>query len=324
MSPRTLLRPLCALTLAAGVTMATAQTFPSRFVSMVVPFAAGGSAEVVGRIVANEMTKLLGQNVVVELRPGAGGNVGAEYVARNSKPDGYTMLLGSLSLATNVSLMKLGFDPRKDLVAVAGICTLPNLLVVAADNPVKSVKELIAAARQKPGDLTFGSSGPGTSSHLAGELLQVVSGVAFTHVPYKGSGAVYPDLIGGRVTMLFDLAGSATAQIQGGRVRAIATTGARRSSALPDVPTVAESGYAGFEFGAWLGLFVPTGTPREALARLEESVLKAIQMPAVRDRLTQISADPIPAAAAAFGKFFADDVERYARLVREGKLKPLN
>jgi tripartite-type tricarboxylate transporter receptor subunit TctC len=228
----------------AGVSSrADAQSFPTRPVSMVVPYAAGGSADVVGRLVAAEMAKVLGQNVIIDMRPGAGGNIGADLVARSARADGYTMLLGSLSLSTNPSLMKLSFDPRKDLVAVAGLANLPNLMVTGVDSPYKSIKEVIAAARQQPGKLSFGSSGPGTSSHLAGELLKIAADIDMIHVPYKGSGAVYPDLMSGRVNFLFDLAGSAVGQVQGGKVRALATTSSRRSAALPDVPTIAESGF---------------------------------------------------------------------------------
>ena len=310
--------------LAIGAAGALAQNFPTRPISMIVPYAAGGSADVVGRLVAAEMSKTLGHNVVMELRPGAGGNIGAELVARTARADGYTILLASLSLSSNVSLMKLNFDPRKDLVAVAGIATLPNLMVTSADGPIRSFKDAIAAARRKPGELTFGSSGPGTSSHLTGELLKAAAGIDLTHVPYKGSGAVYPDLIAGRVNFLFDLAGSAVGFIQGGKVRALATTSSRRSAALPDVPTIAESGFPGFEFGAYLALFAPAATPKEAIAILEDAVARAIRAPAVKERLTLIAAEPVPVSAAGFQKYFNDDIERFARLVREGKLQPLH
>ena len=314
---------LLALALAVMTTGAFAQRFPTRPITMIVPYAAGGSADVVARPFAAEMAKLLGENVVVELRPGAGGNIGAEYVARSARGDGYTILMASLSLATNVSLMKLNFDPRKDLAPVGGITTFPNVLVVSAKDPAKSLQDIIARGKEQPGKLTYGSSGPGTSSHLAGELLSVAAGVELTHVPYKGSGAVYPDLIAARVTMLFDLAGSASGHIAGGQVKPLAMTGARRAASLPDVPTFAESGFPGFQFGAWLGLFAPNETPKEILARLEEATVKTAQAPEMRQRLATMGGEPIPTAAADFWKFFNDDVERYARLVREGKVKPI-
>ena len=317
------MKRLVAMLLAAYATGAIGQAFPTRPVTLIVPYAAGGSADVVARPVAAEMSKALGENVVVELRPGAGGNIGAEYVARSARADGYTILMASLSLATNVSLMKLSFDPRKDLTGIGGITTFPNVLLVSNQDPARNLQDIVARARKEPGKITYGSSGPGTSSHLAGELLSAAANIELTHVPYKGSGAVYPDLIARRVTMLFDLAGSASGHIKGGQVKPLAMTGARRAGALPDVPTFVESGFPGFEFGAWLGLFAPNETPKEAVARLEQALLKSIETPEMKTRLASLGGEPIPARAAEFWKFFNDDVERYARLVREGKVKPI-
>ncbi len=313
----------CATACAVTAISAWAQPFPNRPVSIVVPFAPGGTAELAGRMMAQEMQTLLGASVVVDLKPGAGGNIGAEFVARQSRPDGYTLLLGSSSLASNMSLMKLAFDPLKDLVAVAGIGMVPNILVVGPDFSGKTALEAITLAKAKPGGLTFGSSGPGTSSHLSGELFKSVIGADIVHVPYKGSGAVYPDLIAGRVDLLFDLQGSALAQIKGGRVRALATTAARRSSALPEVPTVAELGYPGYENGAWLGLMAPVGTPKEVLARLEDAAEKALRSAGAVQRLEQMAAEPIPVRGAEFGRYIQSDAQRWEKLVKEGKLKPL-
>ena len=316
--------PLLFLSAAFSLPLAAlaAESFPTRPVTMVVPYAPGGSADVVGRLVAAEMSKVLGENVVIEMRPGAGGNIGAELVARSARPDGYTILLGSLSLSSNPSLMKLKFDPRKDLVAVAGLATLPNLMVTAVSSPYKTFQDAIGAARESPGKLTYGSSGLGTSSHLTGELLNAAAGIEFLHVPYKGSGAVYPDLMARRVDFLFDLAGSSAGYVQSGKVRALATTAPRRSAALPDVPTIAET-FPGFAFGAYLALFAPAGTPKEAIARLEEAAAKALQAPLVKERLAQMAAEPVPVSSSGFQKYFENDLERFARLVREGKLKPL-
>ncbi|HJY77499.1 MAG TPA: tripartite tricarboxylate transporter substrate binding protein [Burkholderiales bacterium] len=317
------MRQLVAVLAAVFAASAFGQAFPTRPITMIVPYAAGGSADVVARPVAAEMGKVLGENVVVELRPGAGGNIGAEHVARSARADGYTILLASLSLATNVSLMKLSFDPRKDLAAIGGITTFPNVLLVSSQDPAKSLQDIVSRAREEPGKLTYGSSGPGTSSHLAGELLSVAAGIQLVHVPYKGSGAVYPDLIARRVTLLFDLAGSASGHIKGGQVKALAMTGKRRASALPDIPTFVESGFPDFEFGAWLGLFAPSKTPKEIVGRLEEAMLRTIETPEMKNRLSQLGGEPIPARATEFWKFFNDDVERYARLVRDGKVKPI-
>jgi tripartite-type tricarboxylate transporter receptor subunit TctC len=317
------MRQFVAVLAAVFAASAFGQAFPTRPITLIVPYAAGGSADVVARPLAAEMGKILGENVVVELRPGAGGNIGAEYVARSARADGYTILMASLSLATNVSLMKLSFDPRKDLAAIGGITTFPNVLLVSSQDPARSLQDIVSRARTDPGKLTYGSSGPGTSSHLAGELLSVAAGIQLVHVPYKGSGAVYPDLIARRVTMLFDLAGSASGHIKGGQVKPLAMTGKRRANALPDVPTFAESGFPGFEFGAWLGLFAPNETPKGIVGRLEEAMLRGIEIPEMKNRLSQLGGEPIPAKAAEFWKFFNDDVARYERLVREGKVKPI-
>jgi tripartite-type tricarboxylate transporter receptor subunit TctC len=319
-SRRNLLASLVGLAL-LGSSAAHAQEWPSKPVTFIVPFAPGGTAEIVGRTLANEMQKTLGVTTVVELKPGAGGNIGAEYVARLSKPDGYTVLLGSSSLASNASLMRLNFDPMKDLAPVAGIGIVPNILVVSAQAPYRNVKELIAAAKAEPGKLTFGSSGPGTSSHLSGELFKATTQTEITHVPYKGSGQVYPDLISGRVTMLFDLQGSAMSNIKGGLVKPLATTASRRSKSLPDVPTVAESGFPGYENGSWLGFMVPAGTPPDVIAKLEAATAKALQSEAVKQRLEQIGSEPIPVASNEFGKYVRNDAARWEKMVKEGRLQ---
>jgi tripartite-type tricarboxylate transporter receptor subunit TctC len=303
--------------------LAQAQDFPARPVQMIIPYAAGGSADVLGRVIANEMSKILGHSVVPELRPGAGGNLGAEQVAKNSRADGYTFLFASMSLATSVSLAKLNFDPRRDLVPVAGGFTIPSLMVIAADSPYKTLPELVQAAKQKKVQISFGSSGNATGSHLVGELFKAAAGIDMLHVPYKGSGAVYPDLIAGRITILTDVMGSAIGMVQGGKVRALAITSLRRSKSLPNVPTIAEQGYPGFEFGTWFGFFAPTGTPPEALKRLEHAALASLATDAVRERLDAVGAQPLPGPAAAFGKWYLQDVERWGSLVRDGRVQPL-
>lgn len=300
-----------------------AQSFPSRPLTMVVPYAPGGSADVLGRVLAQKMGENLGKNVIVELRPGASGNLGAEQVAKTVRPDGYTFLFASISLATSVSLTKLNFDPRKDLAPVAGVAAIPSLMVVSAEAPFRSVNDVIAAAKARPGEITFGSAGNGTGSHLAGEFLGALAGVNFTHVPYKGSGAVYPDLIAQRVTMAFDVMGSSSVQVKGGKVKALAITSAQRSKAYPDVPTIAELGFPGYEFDTWFGFFAPAATPVDAVSRLERAVLYALQTDAVKERLAFASAEPIAASRVEFGKYFNANVERWAQLVREGKIAPL-
>jgi tripartite-type tricarboxylate transporter receptor subunit TctC len=301
---------------------AAAQGYPTRPVTMIVPYAAGGTAEVLGRPLAQEMSAALGRNVIVELRPGAGGNVGAEYVARVARPDGYTFLFAASSLATSVSLMKLAFDPRKDLAPVAGVAAIPNLVVTSAESPYKSLADVIKAARARPGELTFGSSGPGTGSHLAGELFKDMAGIQLLHVPYKGSGAVYPDLVAQRITLLFDVMGSAIGQVQGGRVRALATTSRQRAQALPDVPTVAEQGFPGFRTVTWNGLVAPAGTPPEVIDRVARELGAACKDAGFAERLTKIGVDPVCSSPAEFGQAVRQDLELWKDAVRAAGVKP--
>ena len=311
-----------ACAIAAFAAVAQAQSFPSRPITMIVPFAAGGTSDVIARMFARKMTETLGQPVVVEIRPGAGGNIGAEYLAKQARPDGYTIMFATLGLATNAAMMKLNFDVKQDLAPIAGIMAFPTLLVVSPDGPHKSVADLIAAGR-KGDQLTFGSSGPGTASHLSGEMFRLTAGIPMTHVPYKGSGAVYPDLISGRVTMLFEIAGAAIGRIKGGNVRPLAVTAPRRISALPDVPTMAEAGLGDFELTSWSAYVTRAGTPPEAIAVLERAVLQALRSAEVEKWMEQVSAIPVPASHAEFTRYYLSEVDRWQRLVKEGKIKPL-
>ncbi len=320
---RRFLGGLAAASLAASGAV-RASDFPQRPITLVLPYAPGGSADVLGRVLALEMQLDLGQNVVIDFKPGAGGNIGAEWVARQAPGDGYSLLFAASSLASSVSLNKLNFDPRKDLRPVAGLAAIPSLMVVSADSPFRTVADVLKAARDKPGAVTYGSSGLGTGSHLAGELFAAQAGVTLTHVPYRGSGAVYPDLIAQRIDLLFDVAGSSAGQVKGGRVRALATTAASRSPAFPEVPTLAESGLPGYEFETWFGLFVPSAVPDAVRARLERAALAALKSKAFNEQLLKSAAVPVPASSAAFTRYFEQDVERWARMVREGKLAPVN
>ena len=295
-------------------------SYPARPITLIVPFAPGGTAELVGRIIAQGMQQNMGESVIVDLKPGAGGNIGAEYVAR-SKPDGYTLLLGSGSLASNAGLMKLNFDPRKDLVGVLGIGIIPNVMLVGSHSQFRNLKELIAYAKTNPDQLTFGSSGLGTSSHLSGELFKNTAGVDIRHVPYKGSGLVYPDLISLRVDVLFDLEGSAIANIHGGMVRPLAVTSAKRSHLLPDVPTIAELGYPGYENGSWIGIMVPAGTPKEVMEKIEKAGLKALKDETVIQKLSQIGSQSIPASQVDFSKYYLKEIHRWEKMVEDGKLE---
>ncbi len=317
-------RLVFALALPVLLAAAPVAAFPDRPVTLVVPYAPGGSADVVARVMAPEMAAALGHPVIVELRPGAGGHIGAAHVARAAPADGHTILLGSLSLATGPALQTLNFDPVRDLVPMGGIGAVPNLLVVSPESPHRSLADLLAAARARPGGISYGSSGPGTGSHLAGELLAAAAGVELLHVPFRGSGAVYPDLIAQRISMLLDGAGSAAGQVQAGAVRAIGVTSARRAESLPQVPTVAEQGLPGFEFSIWLGFFVRSGTPAPALAALEAAHRKALATPAVQARLRQSATEAIPTDAAGFAAYYRADVARWAEMVARGRLQRLD
>jgi tripartite-type tricarboxylate transporter receptor subunit TctC len=319
---RRFLGGLAAASLAASGA-ARASEFPQRPVTMILPYAPGGSADVLGRQQAHEMQLDLGQNVIIDFKPGAGGNIGAEWVARQAAGDGYSVLFAASSLASSVSLNKLNFDPRKDLRPVAGLAAIPSLMVVSADSPFRSVADVLKAARENPGAITYGSSGLGTGSHLAGELFAAQAGVTLTHVPYRGSGAVYPDLIGQRINVLFDVAGSSAGQVKGGRVRALATTAANRSPMFPDVPTLSESGLPGYEFETWFGLFVPSAVPEPVRARIERAALAALKSKSFNEQLLKSAAVPVPASSAAFTRYFEQDVERWAKMVREGRLAPV-
>jgi len=298
--------------------------YPAQSLTMVVPYAAGGSADVLGRVIALEMSKILKQSVIVELRPGAGGNIGAEYVAKSAKPDGYTFLFASVSLATSPSLSRLNFNPTKDLTAVAGVASIPSLMLISTNSQYKNLKDFISAVKSNKVQVTFGSSGNNTGSHLVGELFKSAAGIEMVHVPYKGSGAVYPDLMAGRITVLFDVMGSSFAQVKSGQVRALATTSLNRSKLLPEIPTIAEQGYPGFEFGTWFGFFVSAKTAPDIRQKLEFAILQSLKTDVVRERLDTIGATPLPGPAADFQKWYLGDVARWERLVKEGKLQQLD
>jgi tripartite-type tricarboxylate transporter receptor subunit TctC len=261
---------------------------------------------------------------VVELRPGAGGNIGAAHVALNARADGHTILFASLSLSTAPALQSIPFDPLRDLIAVAGLGAIPNLLIVSPDSRFRGVADILAAARARPGEVSYGSSGPGTGSHLASALLGAQAGVELTHVPYRGSGAVYPDLIAQRIGFLLDVMGSSAPQAAAGAVRPIGVSSARRVAAFPDVPTIAEQGIAGYEFLTWFGFFARSGTPEPARAKLEAAIRHAIGTDAVQERLAQAGAGPLPIDGASFGAWYAGQVARWRGVVEAGKLARLD
>jgi len=286
---------------------AAAQDYPTRPVALVSPFPPGGSVSLVARIVAEKMGETLGQSIVVENRGGAGGTIGARSVAK-SPPDGYTLLLGYTgTLAIGPSMYpNAGFDPRKDFAPVGRIGTAPTLLVVHPSVPLHSVAELIAYAKANPGKLNFGSAGIGTVGHLAGELMATMAGLRLVHVPYKGTGPAITDLLGGHIPMMFTPVPTAHAQAESGLLRALAVTGAERSSLLPDLPTVAESGLPGYEAALRYGLVAPAGTPRAIIERLNKELRTALAAEDVRSRLAADGAEVLPSTP----EQYAADIDR--------------
>jgi tripartite-type tricarboxylate transporter receptor subunit TctC len=307
---------VCCIFLLGGAVMA--QPYPSHAVKIVVPFPPGGSNDIIARILAQKLTERDGQPFVVENRGGAGGNIGSDAVA-SSDPDGYTLLLTAPPpLTTNAALYKnLKYDPSQAFAPIALVATVPIVLVVHPSIPVKNVRELIALAKAKPGVLNFGSSGNGSTNHLAGELLKSMTGIDIVHVPYKGAAPAMTDLIGGHIPMMFDNMPAVLPQVQGKVINAIAVAGATRASALPDVPTVAESGVPGFEAFSWFGLVAPVKIPAPVLARLQADVEAILKMPDVQKRFTELGAEPGTISGEAFGKFLADETAKWTKIIRE-------
>ena len=304
-----------ALAIPAGV--ALGQDYPTRPIRIVVPFPAGGSNDIIARIVAQKLGEGIGQNVIVENRGGAGGNIGAEAVA-NSEADGYTLLLTAPPpLTINAALYKsLKFDAATAFAPVALIATVPIVLAVHPSLGVNNVGELIALAKAKPGIINFGSSGNGSTNHLAGELLKSMTGISIVHVPYKGAAPAMNDLIAGQIPMMFDNIPAVLPQVQGKAVNAIAVAGAKRASALPDVPTVAEQGVPGFEASAWFGLVAPAKTPQRVLEQLQAKVEAVLRLPDVQKRFADLGAEPGAISGAAFGKFLEEETTKWSAIVR--------
>ncbi|MDJ1159875.1 tripartite tricarboxylate transporter substrate binding protein [Chelatococcus sp. SYSU_G07232] len=306
---------------AAWPRVAFAETYPARPVRLVVPFAAGGATDVIARTLADQIGKDWKQQLVVENKPGAGSNIGIEQVAR-AEPDGHTILIASIGLAVNRYLYKtLGYDPLASFAPVSLICHVPNVMAVPPDSPAKSVQDFIAKARAAPGKLTFASSGIGTSLHLSGELFQRMAGVKLTHVPYRGSAPALNDLMGGRVDVIFDNITSILPQVQGGTVRALAVTSARRVPAAQDLPTIAESGVPGFDVSSWFALFAPAKTPADIVTKLQGASLAALAAPAVRKRLEDLGALVVGSSQAELTAHLQSEMDKWGKLIAEGGIK---
>ncbi len=308
--------------LLAASAAAFAQTYPSKPIRLIVPFPPGGSADILARAIGQKAGEGLGQPFVVENRPGAGTAIGADALAK-SAPDGYAVMIGTVSShAINPALNpKLPFDPLKDFTPVSLVATIPFAMIVHPSVPAKNVQEFIALAKAKPGSLNYSSAGNGTSNHLAGELLKSMARVDIVHVPYKGSAPALNDLIAGQVSLMFDLVLTAAPHVKSGAVRGLAVTGAQRSSALPELPTVAESGVPGYEVSAWFGIFAPAGLAQSVVQRLNAEFVKGLQQPDLRQRLASQGAEPLTSTPDEFGSYLRSEIAKWAKVVKESGMK---
>ena len=301
---------------------AAAQNYPAKALRLIVPFTPAGSVDIASRAIAIELTKTLGQTVTVENRPGAGGNLGGEAAAR-SAPDGYTLFMSTSGIqAINPALYsKMNFDPNKDLIPVAPLVSLSNVLVLHPSVKANSVKDVIALAKAEPGKLAYASSGAGTSIHMSAAMFTQLTQTDMIHIPYKGSGPALVDLLAGQVQMMFDNIPSSLPHIKSGKLHAIATTGAKRDPALPDLPTIAEAGVPGYESGVWFGLMVPAGTPRDIVARLNAEAVKGAKSPEFVKRMTDLGYNIIPGSPEQMGSMIKDEIARWTPIVRASGAK---
>jgi tripartite-type tricarboxylate transporter receptor subunit TctC len=296
---------------------AAEQSYPSRVVRFIAPGPPGGATDILARTIAQKLTESWGQQVIVDNRAGASGIIGTELTAR-AAPDGYTIMMGhSGTHAINVSLRKtLPYDPVKDFAPITLVATAPNVLIVHPSLPAKSVKELIALAKAKPGQFNYASPGVGFSQHLAGELFSSMAGIRMTHVAYKGSAPALTDVMAGNVLLMFSNIPACIAQVRSKRLRALGVSSLKRSSAMPEVPTIAESGLSGYEAIAWFGVFAPAGLPQDLVKRLHGDVVRIFTQPDVRDRIVQQGADPVGNTPEEFGKFVQTEIRKWAKVIR--------
>ena len=300
---------------------AGAQAFPTKPIRLIVTYPPGGGADLMARLVAPKMSEVLGQPVVVENKAGASGQIAAAEVAR-SAPDGHTLMLDAMSYAVNPSLYpRMPYDPAKAFTPIAVLVQFPNMLVVTPSFPAKDVKELIAAARSKPGTIAFASSGNGSAQHLSGELFRQRTGVEITHIPYKGGGPALNDVMGGQVPVFFANMASGLQHVKGGKLRALAITGSKRSPALPDAPTMAEAGVPGYEVYEWNAIFAPAGTPAPVIAKLADAIAKAVQSPEFRERVASLGGELPGYGPVEAERFVRTQTELWGKVVREGGIK---
>ena len=295
--------------------------FPAKPVHLLVPFPPGGAVDIVARTLSDELSKRWGQAIVVENRPGAGGTL-AEAVAAKAKPDGYTLILVASGHATATYLYPdLPYDPLRDFTPLSLVGSSPNMMLVRADSPLKSIADVLAAAREKPGQLSYGYAGNGTSPHLAGELLKYMTKVAITPVPYKGGAPVLNDLLGGHIPLSFNNIPESIGFVQAGKLRPLGVTTAKRSPVLPDVPTIAESGLPGYDTGVWWGFLAPAGLPAAIKAKLAKDCAEVVQIAAVRDRLLKIGAEPIGGSADEFDRLIRSDNAKWGPVIKAAAIK---
>ncbi len=318
--PAVLLHALFAMALfvgASGLSPALGQGYPSKPIRLVVGVPPGGTTDVVARIVGQKLAEQLGQPVVIDNRGGAGGNIGAEAVAK-AAPDGYTLFLAVIgTMAINPSLYRdMPFDTLRDFAPISQLTSMPQVMLVHPSIPAKSVREFIAYAKSRPGKIDFASGGNGTATHLAGELFKAMSGTDLVHVPYKGNGPAMTDLVSGRVAVMFDQVFTGLPFVRSGKLRALGVTTARRSPAAPDIPTIAESGLPGYDVTTWHGLVAPAGTPREIVNRLHDEVVKALNSPEVRERFAANGIDPVSSTPEEFGAFMKAEIKKWSETVK--------
>ena len=302
--------------------LAAEQAYPSKPIRLVVPFPAGGSLDVVARAIGQKLTEAWGQPVVIDNRPGAGGNIGADLVAK-SAPDGYTILEGALSThAVNVSLYaKMPYDPIKDFAPITLVAVTPNVLVLNASYPVNSVPELLTYARANPGKLSFGSGSNGSAGHLAGELFKTEAGVDMVHIPYKGGAPAMQALLAGDTQLMFDNLANSAAQLKAGKLKALAVTTAKRSSLMPELPTLSETGLPGFDIYTWWGFMAPAGTPKEIVAKWNAEVTRILNSPEMRAFFAQQGAEPAPDSPEQFAALIRSEISKYAKIVKQSGAK---
>jgi tripartite-type tricarboxylate transporter receptor subunit TctC len=301
---------------------ANAQTYPSRPIRFVVPYPAGGPLDTVARLLAQKVSESVKQPVIVDNKPGAGGNIGAADVAK-APPDGYTLLMGAVAThAINPTLYaSIPYDPIRDFTPIMQVASTPNVLVVNPSIPASTVKEFIAYAKANPNKLNFGSGSTGSAGHLAGELFKTMAGVEMTHIPYKGAAPAMTDLIGGQIQLMFDNLASSLAQVRAGKVKAIAVTTAKRTALAPDLPTIAESGLPGFDISTWFGIFAPGGIPKDVAARLHEEFARALAQPDVREKMLNLGAEPVGSTPEQFAAYIKAEADKYAGVIRASGAK---